>query len=297
MSQKLLVTGASGQLGQRVLHHLLNTIGVQPADIVATTRKPESLAALAARGVSVRAANFDDAQSLEQAFAGVDRMLLVSTDALDRPGLRLTQHRNAVNAAKKAGVNHVVYTSMPNPETSLVLFAPDHAGTEAALAASSLPGWTVLRNHWYFENLFQSLPSVLAAGGQWFSAAGDGKLANISRDDLARAAAVVLAGSAGGKNVYTLSGGEALTTAEQAKAIAASIGQNIAVIPVPVEGLVQGMMGAGLPEPIARLFASFDANTAAGQVGNVTEDYRRITGLAPQTFAEWLAANKPALAR
>lgn len=133
-------------------------------------------------------------------------------------------------------------------------------------------------------------------GGQWFSAAGDGKLANISRDDLARAAAVVLAGDGQGKTTYTLSGDEALTTAEQAAAIAKVLEQPITVIPVPVEGLIQGMVGAGLPPPLAQVFASFGTNTAAGHIGRVTGDYRKITGQAPQRFADWLQAHKGALA-
>lgn len=296
MSQKLLVTGASGQLGQRVIHHLLHTLGVTPSSIIAASRKPEALAGLAARGVTVRAVDFDDAASMDGAFDGVGRLLLISTDALDRPGRRVEQHRAAIAAAERAGVQHVIYTSMPDPVNAKVLIAGDHAGTEAALAASALPGWTALRNHWYFENLFMSLPGVLAMGGQWFSAAGEGRLANISRDDLGRAAATVLAGTGQGKTTYTLSGDEALTTAEQAQAISQALGRPITVIPVPVEGLVQGMVGAGLPPPLAQVFASFDTNTAAGHVGTVTGDFRQITGVAPQRFAAWLQANKAALA-
>lgn len=296
MSQQLLVTGASGALGQRVVHHLLHTLGVAPSRIVAASRHPSALSALAGCGVRVVAADFDDADTLPKAFEGVDRLLLISTDAIDRPGARLRQHRAAVAAAEAAGVRHLVYTSMPQPKSSTVLFAPDHAGTEDALAASRLPGWTVLRNHWYFENLFMSLPGVLAAGGRWFSAAGDGKLANIARDDLALAAATVLAGSEAGRHTYTLSGGQALTTAEQAAAIAQVLGRPVEVIPVPVEGLVQGMVGAGLPGPLAQVLASFDTNTAAGHVGQVTGDYQAITGRAPQRFADWLQAHRQALA-
>jgi len=295
MSDLLLVTGAAGHLGQRVIHHLLDTLKVPANRIIATTRTPGSLAALAAKGVTVRAADFDDMASLSAAFDGAGHLLLISTDALDRPGHRLAQHQNAVAAATKAGVSHVVYTSMPQPENSPLLLAPDHAGTEAALAASALPGWTVLRNHWYFENLFMSMPNVLAMGGQWFSAAGDGKLANIARDDLALAAATVLAGAYTGKATYTLSGAEALTTAQQAQAISAALDKPINVIPVPVEGLIQGMVGAGLPEPVARIFASFDTNTAAGRVATVTGDFKKITGVEPQSFAAWLAANRGAL--
>ena len=295
MSHSLLVTGASGQFGQRVLHHLLETLHVDPARIIATTRKPEALADAAARGIAVQKADFDDAASMASAFAGVERMLLISTDALDRPGRRLEQHRAALAAAEKAGVQHVVYTSMPAADKALVLFAPDHAGTEAALAASALPGWTVLRNHWYFENLFMSLPGILANGGQWFHAASDGRTANIARDDLARAAAAVLAGQEQGKNTLTLSGEEALTVSEIAAQLTATLGRPITPVPLPAAALVQGMVGAGLPEPMAQVLASFDTNTAAGFVGTVTDDYRRITGAAPQRFGDWLSIHRAAL--
>src|SRR5688572_21563060 len=118
----VLVTGAAGHLGRRVLHHLLNTLGVPASRTIATTRRPESLAEWAARGVAVRAANFDDPGSLVAAFQGASRLLLISTDTLDKPGHRVIQHRAAIDAAAKAGVDHVIYTSMPSPETSLVLF-------------------------------------------------------------------------------------------------------------------------------------------------------------------------------
>jgi NAD(P)H dehydrogenase (quinone) len=291
---KLLVTGASGHFGQRVLHHLLNTLKVPASRIVATSRKPDALSSWAAQGVTVRAVDFEDQASLTTAFQGAERLLLISTDAIDRPGRRLAQHKAAVEAAAGAGVQHLVYTSMPKPEGSPILFAPDHAGTEAAIAASGLPGWTVLRNHWYYENLLASLPHVLASG-HWYSAAGDGRIANIGRDDLARAAAAALARDFAGKATLTLSGAKAYTTAEIAALVSESTGKPIQVIPVPLEGLVQGMIGAGLPEPVARIYASFDTNTAAGRVAEITGDFKALTGIDPLPFEQWLAANKAAL--
>lgn len=289
----LLVTGASGHLGQRVLHHLVETLSVPASHIIATTRQPERLSAWAGRGVTVRAADFNIPDTLVAAAEGADRMLLVSTDVLDQPGVRLVQHRAAIDAATRAGVRHVVYTSMPDPSASLVAFAPDHAGTEAALAASGLPGWTVLRNHWYFENLFLSLPSALATG-KWYSAAGNGGIAHIARDDLALAAATALV-QADGKQIHTLSGAQAHTTAEIAALASAVTGKPIEVVNVPLEALVQGMVAHGLPEPVARIFASFDANTAAGKFAEVTDDYRKLTGRAPQTLEDWLRHNGAAL--
>jgi NAD(P)H dehydrogenase (quinone) len=293
-SPDLLVTGASGHFGQRVLHHLLDTLHVPAERIAAASRKPGALAQWHAKGVTTRAADFDDRASLTSAFAGVERLLLISTDALDRPGHRLAQHEAAIEAAAKAGVKHVVYTSMPKPEGSPLLLAPDHAGSEAALAASALPQWTVLRNNWYFENLFMALPTVLSSG-KWFSAAGEGRIANIARDDLARAAATVLAATTTGKTKRTLTGAKAYTTGEIAQLVGQTVGKPIEVIQVPVESLVQGMVAHGLPEPLARLFASFDTNTAAGGVADVTGDFTALTGTAPLPLPQWLAANKPVL--
>ncbi|MBI4998475.1 MAG: SDR family oxidoreductase [Rhodocyclales bacterium] len=294
MSDKLLVTGASGHLGQLVVAHLLDTLKVPATRIIATTRHPEKLAALTARGVTVRKADFDDVASLTAAFAGAQRLLLISTDALDRPGHRLAQHRNAITAATQAGVKHVVCTSMPMPEDSPLLLAPDYVGTEQALATSPL-SWTILRNCWYMENLFMSLPSAIASG-QWYSAAGEGKVAYISRDDCARVAAVALASSDTSKTTYTLTGSEAFSAAEVAKQVSALLGKTIAVVPVPLEGLIQGMIAAtGWPQALAEIFASFDTNTQAGRVAAVSGDFRKLTGVAPQKFADWLAANKSAL--
>jgi len=189
----------------------------------------------------------------------------------------------------------VIYTSMPKPESSAVLFAPDHAGTEAALAQSHLPGWTVLRNNWYFENLFFNLPSALGSGS-WYSAAGAGGIAHIARDDLARAAATALAGATRGKTTLTLTGASAYSTAEIAGLVAEASGRALAVVPVPVEGLVQGMVAHGVPEPLAQVFASFDANTAQGGLAEITGDYQSLTGVEPVSFEDWLAVNRKVLA-
>jgi len=288
-----LVTGASGHLGQLVISNLLETHKIPASKIIATTRKPETLAALKTKGVDVRAADFDDTATLVKAFKGATRLLLISTDAMDRPGRRLEQHKNAIVAAEKAGVEHVLYTSMPKPETSAVLFAPDHVGTEKALAASGLKGWTILRNNWYFENLFYSLPSAIKSG-TWYTAAGEGKIAHIAREDLARAAAAALASDKGGKTTYTLTGAQEYTTSEIAKLVSDAVGKPIAVVQVPLEGLVQGMVGAGFPEAVARLFGSFDTNTAQGGLSGVTGDYRKLTGNDTTPFASWLAKNKQA---
>ncbi|MDO8252601.1 MAG: SDR family oxidoreductase [Rhodoferax sp.] len=293
MSDTLLVTGASGHLGRRVIHHLLQTLKVPAASIIATTRKPETLADLAALGVVVRQADFEDSASLVRAFEGAQRLLLISTDALDRPGRRIAQHHAAVAAALKAGVKHVVYTSMPKPEPgSPIPFAPDHYETEQALAASAL-SWTVLRNCWYMENLHMNLPQVLASG-QWYTAAGEGKIAHISRDDCAHAAAVALASAATDKVIYNLTGAIACGTAEIAALASEVLGKPIAVVQVTPEALAQGMAAAGVPPFLVPLLVAFDVNTAAGNVGAVSDDFKKLTGCAPLSLREFLVANQAA---
>ncbi len=133
MTGKLLVTGASGQLGAAVLHHLIDSYKVPASTIVAGSRDVAKLSDLASRGVETREVDFNDAGTLASAFAGVDRVIIISTDALDGEGTRLRQHLAAVAAAKSAGVGRIFYTSMPNPADSKVTFAPDHLKTEAAI--------------------------------------------------------------------------------------------------------------------------------------------------------------------
>ncbi|MEJ7727963.1 MAG: NAD(P)H-binding protein [Polyangiaceae bacterium] len=242
-SAALLVTGASGHLGRRVLELLLEA---QAGPLVATTRKPDALADLAARGVEVRAADFDDPETLAAAFRGVGRALLVSTDTLGEPGRRLRQHRQAVRALEAAGVEHVVYTSLTDAARSSILLAPDHAGTEAALAESKLD-FTVLRNNCYADILLETLPPAVKTG-QLVDARGAGKIAWVTREDCARVAATVLADrAAGGRRTLEVTGPDAVSSDELAS-IASELGRKaVTHVAVPREALVQGMVEHGLP--------------------------------------------------
>ena len=285
----MLVTGASGHLGGAIVRHLLDSLRVPAERLIVTTRNPDALADLASRGVTVRSADFDQPDTLAAAFTGADRLLLVSTDALMEPGKRLTQHRAAVQAAIEAGVKHVVYTSLPSTDTSRVSFAPDHWGTEQALSASSL-GWTVLRNAWYFENLAYSLPGALASG-EWATSAGDGRIAYIARDDLARAAAVALASDDATNRVLTLTGTQAYTARDIAARVSTLTGKLLSVVDITPAQQVEGLRAHRLPPVLADVFASFDVATAAGDLGEVTDDYAQLTGQSPTTLDAWLPAN------
>lgn len=293
-SSPILVTGAAGHLGRLVVSHLLDTLRIPAAQIIATSRKPAALADLAARGVSVRAADFDRPETLAAAFAGAGRVLIISTDTLDRPGARLAQHRAAIAAAKQAGASHVVYTSMPKPEPgSPVLFAPDHFGTEQELKASGL-GWTVLRNTWYAENLFFGLPHALQSGAL-YTAAGEGRIAHVSRDDCALVAATVLASGSTANVTLEVTGPQAYSTAETAQAASEITGRPIKVVQVTPEQFAQGLAAAGVPAGFVPLLVSFDANTKLGNLSQVTDTVQRLTGRQPKTLRDFLVAQKAAL--
>lgn len=295
MSDRIIVTGAAGHLGQRIVHHLVETFAVAPSRIVAASRNPEKLTALAAKGIGTRRADFDDPASLKDAFAGGGRILVVSTDAVGEPGKRLAQHRAAIAAAAAAGASQILYTSMPEPEPgSPILFAPDHFGSEEAVKATGIPH-VVFRNSWYFENLLGSLPQAVSSG-RWYSSAGDGRTAYVARDDIAEAIAAVLAAPAGASATYTLTGDEAPTNGEIAALVSKIAGKEVAVVQVSDAELAAGLEKAGLPAPVAALLASFDANTRSGRIAATTGDVRALTGRAPARLEDFLRASKAAYA-
>lgn len=287
----LLVTGASGQLGRRVVELLLEA---QAGPIIATTRTPEKLADLAARGVTVRLANFDQPESLAQAFAGAERLLLISTDALDDTGRRVRQHRQAISAATQAGVRHVLYTSFVRTEPgNPAAVAPDHFATEQALADSPLE-WTSLRNNVYTDGLLMSLPRAIASG-QLVAAAGEGGAGYVTREDCARAAAAVLASPPSGRTRLDITGPAVVTQAELAQMASEISGRPVAYVPVTPEALKAGMVAGGLPEPVADLVVSFDVATAQGALAVASSTVKDLTGRAPQRVYDFLAERRAAL--
>lgn len=294
MSETILVTGASGQLGRLVLNHLLETQKVAPARLVAGSREPARLSDLEGRGIATRQVDFDKPDELAAAFAGIDTLLVVSTDALGEPGKRLAQHRSAVAAAKKAGVRRIAYTSMPNPEPgNPVLFAGDHYGTEQAIRESGL-AYTIFRNGWYQENLLMGLPHAIASG-KWFTSAGSGRLAHVAREDIARAIAAALASKQKDNATFTLTGSQSLDTDEIAALASAVTGKPIEVVHLSDEALLEGLKASGLPAPVAALLVSFDANTRAGTISDVTNDVKTLSGVEPRPLKAFLEENKVAL--
>lgn len=287
----LLVTGAGGQLGRRVVELLLEKA---EGPIVAATRDPAKIADFAARGVDVRRADFEDAASLATAFEGVDRALLISTDALDRPGRRYDQHVAAVNAFARANVKHVVYTSIVNPKEGAASFvADDHRKTEAALASSGL-SYTALRNNLYVDLSIPAFAGAIASG-RLVDARGDGKVSLISREDCARAAAAALASSFEGTRTLDITGAEALSGEDLASILSALAGKAVTYVPVSAEAAVSGMVEHGLPRGLAELFVTFDVAIARGELAVVSQAVYELTGKKPQTIRDYLTLRRAEL--
>jgi NAD(P)H dehydrogenase (quinone) len=291
----ILVTGASGQLGRRVIAHLLESKKVPASRIIAATRNPAGLADLAARGVALRRADFDDPPSLEQAFAGAEAILIISTDKFDLVGgKRLKQQEAAVAAAKQAGAAHVLYTSMLRPEPgSPVLFASDHYGTEQAMKASGM-SYTIFRNNAYHENLLESLPAVVASG-RWYTSAGEGRTAYAARDDVAAAIAGRLAAGATDSATLLLTGPEAYSHAEVAALVTEVTGKPIEIAPLSDDALTDVLKTAGVPDDWARLLASVDANVRAGNNDVVNDTIETLSSRRPLPLRRFLEANTSAL--
>lgn len=286
----LLVTGASGQLGRRVIELLL---AQNAGTIIAATRNPDKLADLKDQGVIVRHADFDDPDSLAKAFSGVDRLLLISTDVLGEGDKRLKQHQVAVKAADEAGVKHVVYTSLASADESPILFAPDHAGTEQALESSSM-GYTISRNNIYMDLLPYSIAQAYNMGGL-FSTTGDHKIAYITREDCAKAAATALASSFEGRRILEISGGEAYSQPEIAEIASSLTGKPLPVVPIDLETSINGMVSAGLPRPLAEIYASIDTARNQDTLSTVTDNFKALTGEEATSLPDFLAANKASL--
>jgi NAD(P)H dehydrogenase (quinone) len=278
----IVVTGATGHLGRLVVEALLDR-GVPGGQIVATGRRTETLADLAERGVVVRRADFDDPASLREAFTGAERLLLVSGS---EPGRRIEQHGNAIEAAKAAGVRHIAYTSIVRADTSSLLLAADHRGTEELLAASGVPH-TLLRNAWYFENYTTRLPVYLEHG--IVGSVGAARISAAARADYAEAAAAVLTGEGHEGAIYEL-GGASFTMAELAEVVSTATGRTVTYTDLPVEQYAQVLVAAGLPEPVAAVFADGDRGAAAGELLVDGSDLEKLIERTPTPLADVVTA-------
>ncbi|MFF7112495.1 SDR family oxidoreductase [Streptomyces albogriseolus] len=278
----IVVTGASGKLGRHVVEQLLEK--VPAGQVTAVVRDPESVADLAERGVRVAVADYNAPETFDGLFAAGDKVLLISGNEFDKG--RVRQHSVVIDAARAAGVALLAYTSAPGSLTATL--ADDHRGTERALLDSGVP-YVLLRNGWYHENYTENLAPVLEHDAV-VAAAGEGRISSASRADYAAAAVAVLTGEGHENTTYELGGDEAWSFAEYAAELSRQTGREIVYTPVTPEALTGILTGAGVPEPMAAVFAGVDAAIAEGQLVVDSGDLSRLTGRPTTPLAEAVAA-------
>ena len=264
----IAITAASGQLGRLVVQALKTR--APHHDVVALVRSPEKAGDL---GVAVREADYDRPETLDRAFAGVDTLLLVSGPV---PGVRLAQHRNAIDAAKRAAVKRIVYTSAIHADVSPLDIAVDHRATEDALRASGLP-FTIVRNSWYTENYASAITGALASGAVLGSADG-ARISSATRADYAEGIAAVLTSAGHEGKTYEFAGDEAWTMSDLAAEISRQSGRPIVYRDLPPAEYASILASFGIPEGVAKAIAGWDVAAAQGALFDDSHTLSRLIG-------------------
>lgn len=275
----IAITGATGQLGRLVLAHLIKS--TPATQLVAAVRNPGKASDLTALGVQVRVADYTQPDSLDQAFAGIEQLLLISSSEV---GQRLVQHRNVIEAARRQRVKRIVYTSLLHADTSTLNLAEEHRQTEALIRASGIP-FVILRNGWYTENYTASVGAALK-NGAFYGSAGEGRIASAARADYAEAAAKVVTGGVSSGSVVELAGDEPYTLAQLAAEISRQSGKSIPYVNLPEADYRGALLGAGLPEWLASGLASWDAEAAKGALDHRGHELRDLIGRRTTPLAE-----------
>ncbi|WP_404447367.1 SDR family oxidoreductase [Sutcliffiella horikoshii] len=268
---KMLVTGATGKLGSKIVETLLKKVPVN--QLAVSVRNPEKAEGLQARGVDVRKGDFDYPETLDAAFAGVDRLLIISADGENET--RIRQHANAIAAAERAGVKFIAYTSIANAKESENLLAPTHKATEEAIMKTGIP-YSFLRNNWYLENEIPSIQGVLA-GAPWVTSAGNGKVGWALQQDYAEAAVAVLTGNGHENTIYELSG-KLLTQEEFVSALGNVLGKEVPVQQVDDNIYADIMKGAGVPDFLIPFLVEIQTGIRKGTLEVESNDFEKLLG-------------------
>lgn len=281
----IVVTGATGQFGRQVIEQLVKR-GIPTAQIAAAVRTPDKAADLAALGVELRVADYDRPETLASAFAGADKVLLVSSTGPDE--LRITQHAAAIDAAKEAGVGLLAYTSVVQADSNPLGLARVHREAEQAIKRSGLPA-VLLRNSWYTENYTGDLAGA-AQRGAIIGSAGQGRVASAARADFAEAAAVVLTLDDQAGKVYELTGDTAWTLPELAAETAVQSGAEVGYTDLPAEEYARILTSFGLPDFVVELIVDADVQVSRGALAIVTGDLSRLLGRPTTPLSATVAA-------
>ncbi len=290
-SPVMMVTGAGGHLGHRVVELLLEA---GATGVIASARNESRLGDLRSRGVATRRLDFSNPDHYGPALTGVDRMLLISTDLINGCGIRLTQQKAVIDAAVSAGVKHIVYTSIVRPGPgSLFPFAYDHDGTERHLLARGV-SHTILRNNQYVEMLVPVLGPAIGMGVLMTSAA-HGACAYVTREDCARVAAAALNSASELTSILDVTGPEAITYRQLAQLASDLTGRHVELGPMTLAERRGALAAHGVPPVIINLIVGSEQSAAAGHIDSVSSTVETLTRRKPQSVREFFAANPQVL--
>ena len=279
----IVITGGTGQLGRLVIAAVLKKMSA--SSIVAAVRNRDKARELAALGVGVRIADYNDPPAWDAALKGADKVLLISASELGR---RARQHRAVIDAAKREGVKLLAYTSVLRADTSVLGLAAEHRETEAYLRASGVPH-VLLRNSWYTENYTMGIPAIVA-GGAMYGCAGEGRVSSAARADYAAAAAAVLTLPDQAGKVYELAGDGAYTHAEFAEELSRLTGRKIAYVNITEDEYREALRKAGLPDAYAAMIADSDTGASKGALFDDSRTLGRLINRPTTPMAESVAA-------
>jgi NAD(P)H dehydrogenase (quinone) len=286
MNTKILVTGATGNFGKLTIDFLLEK-GIAPTNISALVRDESKAVDLAAKGINLKIGEYDNYDSLLNAFKGIDKLLLVSgTDLANRSAQQL----NVVKAAKEAGVKHILYTSFERKnetETSPIAFlAQSHIDTDNAIKASEMQ-YTIFRNNLYLDVLPMFLGEKVLESGIYFPA-GEGKAAYVSRNDLAEAAAIVLSSEEHKNKEYAMNNIENYSMKNVAETLSAITNKEVPYLN-PISGeYAETLKNAGVPGEYIGMFVGFAAAIQQGEFNTESSDLEKLLGRKPVSLSEFL---------
>ncbi|QPB41551.1 SDR family oxidoreductase [Rodentibacter haemolyticus] len=266
MKQTIAITGATGQFGAIALDFLKS----KNANVIALVRNPAKIL-----DTEARAFDYSKKEGQVEALQGVDTLILVSSSEV---GQRTQQHTNVIESAKKAGVKHIIYTSLLGADqvNTIKSLADEHLETESVLKDSGIT-YTILRNGWYTENYTASIPAAIA-NNAFYGSAKEGKISSALRAELAEAAVNVALGEGHENQTYELAGSSSYTLAELAAEISKQTGKEIPYIDLPTTDYAKALVQAGLPEELAKFLAECDANAANGALFSEDKTLEKLLG-------------------
>lgn len=268
----ILVTGSTGNLGQQVINHLLET-DIEPSEIAALARDPDKASDLNERGIDVRRGDYTKPDTLHAAVEGIDKLLLISSSEV---GGRAEHHRNMIEAAKEGSIDFIAYTSGLKADSSPMSIMDEHRETEEMIRDSGIP-YTFLRNGWYSENYTEQLEQALNQGAL-VGCADEGRISAATRSDFAEAAVTVLTEDGHEGEVYELGGDEAFTMAELAEEVTQQSDTEVVYRDFSEEEYVDVLVERGVPESQVSMLAETDRAIAEGALYTDSDDLHRLIG-------------------